>query len=133
MSKKLVSNAVDMLDNLALDIAGNIFSGNNERALVYLKAQMDLLLALKANMQTQNDVRADVAFETAIKEINTHLFDKLDNHYPMDMTKTDETMSTYAKAGFEINSYLKSPSEVIKGLTPEAEEFIKSSMRKTVI
>lgn len=133
MSKKLVATAVSIFDALARDIAGNIFFGNNERALVYLKGQMEVIAALQKNMETNNDVRADNAFEAAIMDINSRMYEKLDNQYPIDMTRAGETMATFKKSGFEMQSFLKPVSEVMSGLSPELEEYIKKNMSTTVI
>lgn len=133
MSKKLTANTIGVLDALARDIAGNILSGNNERALVYLRGQLETLAALRVNMEKQNDVRADLTLEATIKDINTRLYDQLDNRYPLSMSDASVTMKNFKDAGIDMSEFLKPVSEVMSGLSPEIEEYIKSKMSTTTI
>jgi hypothetical protein len=71
VSKSQTQRTIQMISNLSKDIADNMLSGNEHRAMLYLKAQRCTLDALLAKLESGNDVRAEQALDAAMKEINT--------------------------------------------------------------
>jgi hypothetical protein len=107
MSAKQNAKYVSIVANLGKDIAGNLLSGNDIRALGYLKAQAKLLAALEIKMAAGNgDVRAEMALDAAMREISKVL-DAEHEVNKMSYDNVDESFAKYSAAGYSIPDFIE--------------------------
>lgn len=110
MSNKQLQNALDMASNLCKDTAGNLLSGNEIRAMGYLKALQHTIDAARAKQAAGNDVRAEMKLDAAIKSINVTLDEEHAKH-PFDGSKVQESMAKWEAAGYTMADFAKGLNE----------------------
>lgn len=121
MSSKQNTRVISAVAALSKDVAGNMLSGNEIRAMHYLKALRETLDALQEKMDIGNDVRAERVLDEAIGSINERLYERLDS-VPFDGTSVQGSFAKWAKCGFTLPDFLPSMSEEALEQAGEAEE-----------
>jgi hypothetical protein len=105
MSKKQIERGLSVAYSLTKDIAGNTLSGNDVRAMGYIRALHSLLESLQDLAQAGSDVRAEMRYEERIKAIQA----KMDADHatvPFSGDKIGESFARFEKAGFSSSEFL---------------------------
>lgn len=104
MSKKQIQNGIGTLAALSKDIAGNILSGNDVRAVGFVKALNTVAVALQELMEAGSDVRAEQKYTAAFRAAMEQL-DAEHAKVPFSHDKIDESFKRYAEAGYDLSHF----------------------------
>lgn len=105
MSKKQIQSGIGTLAALSKDIAGNILSGNDVRAVGYVKALNILSVALQELIEAGSDVRAEQKYTATFRAVMEQL-DVEHAKVPFSNDKMDESFKRYAEAGYDLGQFL---------------------------
>lgn len=102
LSNKLIKNAVEMVNSLSKDIAGNLVTGQELRVAQYLQIQRSILEALEDKLAAGSDFKAEQNLENALKAING----KLDAMTAYDKDIAPESLKWWEEQGVTLSSLL---------------------------
>lgn len=111
MSKKQIEKGLQIAYAMTKDIAGNTLSGNDVRAMGYIRALYGTLEALQELTQSKGDVRAELKFDERIKAIAARM-DEDHKKAPFSGDKSGESFKRFEEAGFSSSDFLDSIERV---------------------
>lgn len=106
MSKSQIKKALMLAEGMSKDIAGNLLSGNDVRAIGYVKALSQALAETLALIDAGSDVRAEKAFDVRIQEILATL-DAEHEKNTFDQSRVEESFKRFQAAGYSITDFSK--------------------------
>ncbi|MBK4733032.1 hypothetical protein [Noviherbaspirillum pedocola] len=104
MSKGLNRSTVSLSYALTKDIAGNLLTGNDHRAMIYLKALNKSLEALLEKLDAGNDVRAERKLEATLRTIRQEM-DEAHAAVPHDETSMGTSLQQWEERGFSMSDF----------------------------